>query len=140
VEAISEALAQEVASLGIHVLIVEPSGFATQWAGASASFVPEDRRIDDYAETVHVRFPAYSAGAGNEAGEPSRAAQAIMTALGAERPPLRLPVGGYAVDGTLEKLEQVRADVLAWEQVARRADFPERGGVRTPGAGDGSDD
>lgn len=129
VEAVSESLSQEVAPLGIKVLIVEPSGFATEWAGNSASFIPEDKRIVDYNETVHSVFENFSAGAGKEPGDPDRAAKAIINAVDAQNPPLRLPVGNYAVDGALEKLEQVRSEILAWEQVSRSTDFPERHGA-----------
>jgi hypothetical protein len=128
VEALSESLSQEAAPLGIKVIIVEPSGFATNWAGASATVIPEDRQIPDYAGTVGARIPAYAAGAGKEAGDPARAASVILRAVNSDSPPLRLPVGNYAVDGALEKIEQVRADILAGEEAARSADFPDRVG------------
>jgi len=35
-EGISQALAQEVEGFGIHVTLIEPGGFATDWGGSSA--------------------------------------------------------------------------------------------------------
>ena len=53
VEGFSEALAQEVAPLGIKVMLVEPSGFRTDWAGRSAN--EAQQTIEDYAGTAGAR-------------------------------------------------------------------------------------
>jgi hypothetical protein len=60
---------------------------------------------------------------GTQPGDPTKAAAAILAALDAEHPPLRLPLGDDAVDGILGHLESVGAEVRAWEAVARSTAF-----------------
>ncbi|WP_232323672.1 oxidoreductase [Catenuloplanes japonicus] len=122
VEGLSEALAQEVAPLGIKVVLVEPSGFATDWAGNSAAEVTPEAEIADYAPTAGTQRAGFRAGAGKEDGDPARAAVAIVDVAHDPQPPLRLPLGNYAYDGLLEKLDTVRADIAAREAISRSAD------------------
>jgi hypothetical protein len=58
-------------------------------------------------------------GNGAQPGDPAKAADAILTALDADRTPLRLPLGDDAVDAILGHLDTVRAEVTAWEKLAR---------------------
>jgi hypothetical protein len=60
---------------------------------------------------------------GAQPGDPAKAAAAILRALDAERPPLRLPLGDDAVDGILGHLEAVGAEVREWEAVSRATAF-----------------
>ena len=60
---------------------------------------------------------------GTQPGDPARAAAAILTALGAEDAPLRLPLGDDAVDGVLAHLRAVRDEVGAWERLSRSTAF-----------------
>jgi len=122
VEGLSEALAQEVAPLGIKVVIIEPSGFSTDWAGSSAAEVEPHRAIEDYDQTAGARRRTFRDSAGKEVGDPRRAAAAIVDVAHDPQPPLRLPLGRYAYGGLLEKLDMVRADVAAHEAVSRGAD------------------
>ncbi|WP_372492006.1 oxidoreductase [Kineosporia corallincola] len=122
VEGLSEALAQEVAPLGIRVVLIEPSGFATDWAGDSAGEVAAHAVIADYDGTAGAQRRAFREGAGREAGDPARAAVAIVDVAHDAAPPLRLPLGNFAYDGLLEKLDAVRADVASREAVSRGAD------------------
>ncbi len=122
VEGLSEALAQEVAPLGIRVVLIEPSGFATDWAGNSAAEVTSDHVIADYDGTAGAMRRNFRANVGKEAGDPARAAIAIVDIAHDATPPQRLPLGNYAYDGLIEKLEAVRADVAAREAVSRSAD------------------
>jgi NAD(P)-dependent dehydrogenase (short-subunit alcohol dehydrogenase family) len=93
VEGFSGVLQKEVAPLGIHVTIIEPGGFSTDWAGSSMTM--HDVR-EDYAGTVgaRVRFMTESF---KPLGDPKKAAQAILTISEVEDPPLRLLLGtdGY---------------------------------------------
>lgn len=122
VEGLSEALAQEVAPLGIKVLLVEPSGFRTDWAGRSAS--EAQSLIDDYAETAGARWRQIRARSGRQPGDPVRAAAAIVQAVEAAEPPLRLLLGKAAVDGGRSKIEMLRRDIDAWAEVSEAADAP----------------
>ncbi|MFE1594696.1 oxidoreductase [Nocardia sp. NPDC058705] len=122
-EGLSEALAEEVAPFGIKVLIVEPGAFRTGLFGpGAAAFSPES---DVYADTAGATRRMVEGGDGTQPGDPAKAAAAIRAALSAEKPPLRLPLGGDSVDAVLAHLDAVRDDVLAWEKVTRATSFDE---------------
>ena len=123
VEGISESLAAEVKPLGIDVLIVEPGPFRTNWAGPSIK--QSSIRIDDYAATAGERRRQTAARSGNQAGDPVRAAQAIIDAALSDSPPLRLLLGKMALDIARRKLDTMRGDFDAWEATTLGADFPE---------------
>jgi NADP-dependent 3-hydroxy acid dehydrogenase YdfG len=123
VEGISEALSQEVAPLGIKVLIVEPSGFRTDWAGRSAN---ETRHpIADYDATAGRNKGAIRGYSGAQPGDPKRAVAAIIKAVEAKNPPLRLLLGKAALAGGRSKIEMLKKDFDAWAEVTEGADFPE---------------
>ena len=82
-EGLSESLAQEVAPLGIKVLIVEPSGFRTDWAGRSANQSPHS--IADYDSTAGARMRQIRGNSGKQPGDPVRAAATIVKAVEADR-------------------------------------------------------
>ena len=122
VEGISESLAAEVKPLGIDVLIVEPSAFRTNWAGPSIKQSPA--RIDAYAATAGERRRIVESRSGKQAGDPARAAQAIVDAALSDAPPLRLLLGKVALDMARKKLDLLRKDFDAWEATTVGADFP----------------
>ena len=115
-EAISEALAAEVAPLGIRVLIVEPGAFRTAFGGGA---MQRSRDIGVYAGTVGPTRAAVDAMDGSQPGDPERAAAAILTALDSATAPLRLALGDDAVDAIGGALDRRRADLDAWEPVSR---------------------
>lgn len=118
-EGASEALAQEVAPLGIKVTLVEPGPFRTDFAGRSLAVAASI--IDDYASTVGNNRDQIAKRNGQQPGDPVRAAQAIIAATRADNPPLHLPLGSYAYGRVREKLAAVAADVDAWEPVGGKA-------------------
>jgi NAD(P)-dependent dehydrogenase (short-subunit alcohol dehydrogenase family) len=122
VEGLSEALWQEVEPLGIKVMLVEPSGFRTDWAGRSAN--ESKRQIDDYAATAGAWRKQVRAISGKQPGDPVRAAYAIVKAVESPKPPHHLLLGNDAYEGATAKLEALRKDFSAWEMVSRGADFP----------------
>ena len=122
VEGLSEALWQEVEPLGIRVMLVEPSGFRTDWAGRSAK--GSVRQIGDYVATAGAARLAVRAASGHQAGDPARAAAAIIEAVGSGKPPHHLLLGADAFVGAMSKLDELRKDFAAGEKVARGADFP----------------
>ena len=122
VEGISESLAQEVAPLGIDVLLVEPGPFRTDWAGRSADEAPQT--IADYAATVNARIATVRGYSGKQPGDPVRAAAAIVKAVEADRPPRRLLLGKVALNAARAKLEALRQDFDTWAEVTEGADFP----------------
>lgn len=121
-ESISGALAQEVGPLGITVIVVEPSGFRTDFAGRSLhqSRVP----IDDYAATAGLRRKEHDTAHGHQPGDPARAARAIVAAVESPKPPLRLVLGNDAVTVIRRELTERLAEIDAWESTSRAADFP----------------
>ena len=123
VEGLSETLAAEVKPLGIDVLIVEPGPFRTNWAGASMK--QSATVIDDYAATAGERRKQTEARSGNQAGDPVRAAQAIIDAALSDKPPLRLLLGKTALELARKKLDFMRGDFDAWEATTVGADFPD---------------
>jgi NAD(P)-dependent dehydrogenase (short-subunit alcohol dehydrogenase family) len=115
-EGYSEALAAEVAPLGIRVLVVEPGAFRTGFSGTG---LVQSDPLPAYADTVGPTRDMITGIDGTQPGDPARAAAAIRTALDADSTPLRLPLGADAVDGVLGHLESVAAEVRAWEHVGR---------------------
>ncbi|TDV03063.1 oxidoreductase [Paraburkholderia caballeronis] len=123
VEALSESLSQELAPLGIKVLVVEPGPFRTDWAGRSANQAPQT--IDDYANTAKARTDMIRGYSGKQPGDPVRAADAIVKAVESENPPLRLLLGKAALANARLKLDALKRDFDGWETVSAGADFPE---------------
>jgi NAD(P)-dependent dehydrogenase (short-subunit alcohol dehydrogenase family) len=115
-EAVSEALAAEVAPLGIRVLIVEPGSFRTALLSATLHRSPE---IDAYDATANATRAAAEAQDGAQPGDPAKLAAAILTALDADDPPLRLAVGADAVDAIRAAQDRRRADLDTWEELSR---------------------
>lgn len=123
VEGLSESLSQEVAPLGIKVLIVEPGPFRTDWAGRSTSRTPV--QIADYESTVGIRMKASQNGSGKQQGDPVRGCEAIIRAVEAEDPQLRLLLGEPALKMALEKLDMLKNNFEADQELTLSADFPE---------------
>jgi NAD(P)-dependent dehydrogenase (short-subunit alcohol dehydrogenase family) len=122
VEGLSDALPQEVEPLGIQVMVVEPSGFRTDWVGRSAN--ESKQQIDDYIATAGQVRAAVRESSGKQPGDPVRAAKAIVAAVASGKPPHHLLLGNDAFEGAMAKLDHLRQDFLAGEAVARAADFP----------------
>jgi NAD(P)-dependent dehydrogenase (short-subunit alcohol dehydrogenase family) len=124
VEGLSGALLQEVEPLGIKVMVVEPSGFRTDWAGRSAN--ESKKQIADYVKTAGKVRREIRADSGKQPGDPVRAAQAINKAVESSKPPRHLLLGNDAYEGAMAKLTELRKDFSAVESIARGADFPKK--------------
>ena len=122
VEGLSEALWQEVEPLGIKVMIVEPSGFRTDWAGRSAN--ESAQQIADYAATAGEKRRQLRTVSGHQPGDPARAVQAIVGAVESANPPHRLLLGNAAYELAMAKVADLQREFAAGETVARGADFP----------------
>lgn len=123
VNGFSEALQKEVEPLGIDVIIVEPSGFRTDWAGRSAN--EAENTISDYAETAGANQAAIRGYSGNQPGDPVRAAKAIVKAVEAENPPKNLLLGKAAFKNANLKIEALKEEFKNWAETSEGADFPE---------------
>jgi NAD(P)-dependent dehydrogenase (short-subunit alcohol dehydrogenase family) len=128
VEGFSEALHQEVAPLGIHVTIVEPGYFRTDFLDAS-SLETEANIIDDYADTAGATRAHATDVNHNQPGDPAKAAAAIVDLVSAPEPPLRIQLGRDSFDTVANKLAFVAEEQRAWQEVAISTDHDD---VRTP--------
>jgi NAD(P)-dependent dehydrogenase (short-subunit alcohol dehydrogenase family) len=122
VDGFSESLSKETKPLGIKVTVVAPSGFRTDWAGRSANQSPIV--IEDYKATSELNKNAIRGYSGKQPGDPVRAAKAIVKAVEAENPPLRLLLGVAALKGARNKLEELKRDIDTWEETTTGADYP----------------
>jgi NAD(P)-dependent dehydrogenase (short-subunit alcohol dehydrogenase family) len=124
VDGLSESLHKEVSPLGIKVTIIAPSGFRTDWAGRSAK--DASIKIDDYATTAGKNQSTIRGYSGNQAGDPVRAAKAMINVTETEHPPLRLLLGAAALKGARIKVEELKHDFETWAAVSEAADFPKQ--------------
>jgi NAD(P)-dependent dehydrogenase (short-subunit alcohol dehydrogenase family) len=114
-EGLSESLAAEMAPHGVRVIIVEPGAFRTGFNGNKY----ESEEMADYRDSAGVIRRHTVALADAEPGDPAKAAAAILKVLDSDLPPLRLVLGGDAVDAIREHHDAVLADVAIWEDTSR---------------------
>jgi NAD(P)-dependent dehydrogenase (short-subunit alcohol dehydrogenase family) len=123
VEGISESLAAELAPFGIHVTIIEPGPFRTDFLGRSG--VVAKTSIADYDATAGNMRKYFAENDGKQKGDPLRAVQAMIQVVESPNPPLRLLLGVSALQRLRTKLSNWEKEIAAWEQVTVGADFPE---------------
>ena len=121
VEGLSEALAQELAPLGLHVIIVEPGPFRTEFLGRSIKTAKHE--IAAYAETSGKLRQYRDSNNGKQAGDPEKAAAVILKAVDADMPPLHLPLGPIAYSIAEKKFAAFKNDMEAWRETAIATDF-----------------
>jgi NAD(P)-dependent dehydrogenase (short-subunit alcohol dehydrogenase family) len=114
-EGFSQALAQEVAGFGIHVTLVEPGGFSTDWSGPSASRSQQLAAYDEVREAASKRPSA------NDPGDPTATRSAILTVVDAEEPPLRVFFGRAPLEIARKDYESRLATWEQWQPVALEA-------------------
>ncbi|MFF4900569.1 SDR family NAD(P)-dependent oxidoreductase [Streptomyces sp. NPDC001068] len=119
VDGFTRVLAAETAPLGIRCVVVEPSGFATDWAGSSMR-IPEV--TPEYEPTVGemVRLLGGTVAA---AGDPARAGEILVRVVKAPNPPTHLLLGVNAVDMAQDYSRAQLEEAAAWDPVSRSADF-----------------
>lgn len=119
-EGISESLDKEVRGFGIRVTAVAPGSFRTDWA--ARSMVRSERAIPDYDAVfnpIRQRRQEYS---GNQAGDPKRAAEALLNLVAAEVPPQHLLLGNDALALLNATLADRAAERAVWEGITRSTD------------------
>jgi NAD(P)-dependent dehydrogenase (short-subunit alcohol dehydrogenase family) len=116
-EGFSQALAQEIAPFGVHVTLIEPAGFSTDWSGSSSRRAPE---LPDYADvhqaTEEVRSTRWAA-----PGDPKASAAAVLKVVDAEQPPLRVFFGSAPLELAKADYEQRLRTWEEWQPVAELA-------------------
>jgi NAD(P)-dependent dehydrogenase (short-subunit alcohol dehydrogenase family) len=122
VEGLSEALSDELAPLGIHVTVVEPGYFRTDFLDA-ASLTRSERIIPDYAETSGVMRKRAVELNHQQPGDPAKLATAMVTLAKMEQPPLRLALGSDTVKALEEKNAFVARELSAHRALSLSTDF-----------------
>jgi NAD(P)-dependent dehydrogenase (short-subunit alcohol dehydrogenase family) len=122
VDGFSRVLAVETAPFGVAVMVVEPSGFATDWAGSSMTIYDIPADYDTTIGAMHRRVRANPAG---PAGDPERAAEIIVQVVKRRNPPSHLLLGTNAVEMALDYSRRQITEASAWEKVSRSADYTE---------------
>jgi len=121
VEGISEALAAEVAQLGIKVTVVEPGFFRTDFLD-DTSLSRTAQQIEDYRETV-CKTRAHAADVNHgQRGDTAKLAKAFIALANAPKPPLRLPLGSDTVERIQTKNAHVAEELAAWRALATSTD------------------
>ncbi|GAB2912764.1 SDR family oxidoreductase [Rhodococcus aerolatus] len=115
-EGISQSLAQEVGGFGIHVTLVEPGGFSTDWSGPSASRSDE---LDAYADVREAA--ANRPSASGTKGDPVATRSAILKVVDADEPPLRVFFGEKPLGIAEADYESRLATWREWQPVALEA-------------------
>ncbi len=106
-EGFSQSLSAEVAPYGIHVTLVEPGGYATDWGSVSAKHAQPIAAYDPARELMRV-FRSK-----NVPGDPEATGPAILKVVDAEHPPLRIFFGSSGLPMT--RAEYTKR-IETWEQ------------------------
>jgi NAD(P)-dependent dehydrogenase (short-subunit alcohol dehydrogenase family) len=115
-EGFSEAMAIELAPFGVHVTLVEPAGFSTDWGGASAKHAAPNPAYESVRAARTERMKS------NVQGEPEGSVKAILALVDAPEPPLRLLLGSAAVRFATARYAERLETWKAWEAVSNAAD------------------
>ena len=122
VEGLSDSLAKEVEPLGIRVLVVEPGPFRTDWAGRSLK--QSSNIIADYEKSAGARNREIAGYSGRQAGDPARAAEAVIEAVQSPAPPRHLVLGRVGFDNVEGHLRSMLQEVDLWKPTSLGADYP----------------
>lgn len=134
VEGLSGALFGELQPLGIHVMVVEPGPFRTDFLGRSG--VLASKQIEDYRESAGKLRDYYTTQGGKQKGDPVRAARAMIAAVNADDPPRHLLLGENALTRFRKHLDEFSEELKRWESTSLGADFPEE--AEPPPSADGN--
>jgi len=123
VEGLSEGLSAELAPLGVHVMVVEPGPFRTDFLGRSGT--KAKRRIPDYELTAGKTREYFETQSGKQPGDPQRAVEAVVVAVSDPNPPRHLLLGKAALRRFRARLEEWNEELNRWQATTEGADFPE---------------
>lgn len=114
-EGFSQALASEVAGFGIHVTLVEPGGYTTDWAGPSATHSEENPAYAEVREAASRRPSAANR------GNPTATRAAILKVVDADEPPLRIFFGRAPLEIATKDYESRLKTWNEWQSVSVEA-------------------
>jgi len=115
-EGLSESLSHEIAPFNLRVTIVEPGAFRTDFL-SQHSLKVSDNASDQYPE-IQKALQNWNKMNGYQAGDPLKAAKAIVDAAGLDNPPLRLVLGPDAFERIKTKLTHVSDELARYSQVS----------------------
>ena len=130
VEGLSEALHAELLPLGIHVTVIEPGTFRTDFLDAT-SLRRAVRTIGDYSGSSGTARQWADTTNHDQLGDPVKGAAAIVTIATSTEPPVRLQLGTDALARVEGKLAQVATELAAWRTLAESTDHDHMATVRT---------
>lgn len=110
-----------MADFGIRVTALAPGQFRTDWAGRSMDRTP--RTIAEYDAVMDSIRAARQAKSGNQPGDPTKAAEALLALVEAANPPVRLFLGDDALGLVEQKLDSVKAECATWDALSRSTNF-----------------
>jgi len=123
VEGFSEALAQELAPFGIHVTIVEPGPFRTDFlTPESLKFTASE--VADYDDRRADMRASFEQRNGKQAGDPVRLAEALVTLASEAAPPMRFAAGAMAVGAMDAKAASMKSELERWRALGLATDYP----------------
>ena len=115
-EGFSQSLAQEVAGFGIHVTLIEPGGYSTDWSGPSATHSEQNEAYADVREAAKNRPSAAAS-----PGDPKATRAAILKVVDADEPPLRIFFGEVPLGIATSDYESRLAEWNEWQPVSVEA-------------------
>lgn len=121
VEGFSDALAQDVAPFGIKVTAVAPGAFRTNFL-TPESLVFAQQPLAAY-QAVRASHERYLAMNGTQAGDPEKAAAAILQLAAEPNPPVHLLLGQDAYQRATQKLDASRQEIETWKQLTFSTGF-----------------
>jgi NAD(P)-dependent dehydrogenase (short-subunit alcohol dehydrogenase family) len=118
----SEGLAQELGPLGIKVIVIEPGGFRTDWAGDSMTYA---KSIEGYESTVEKRAAFFQSGEFKPLGDPDKAAKVMIDIVDHPQPPLHLILGSEGI--AIVKASEIAklAELEKWTPISISTDHDE---------------
>jgi NAD(P)-dependent dehydrogenase (short-subunit alcohol dehydrogenase family) len=121
VEGVTEALAKELAPLGIFATTVEPGYFRTNFLDG-ASLLRAEKVIADYAETAGAMREIATKVSYHQPGDPVKLASAIVRLAASPKPPVHLPLGTDTLKYYREKTEAFNKEIAEWHDVITSTD------------------
>jgi short-subunit dehydrogenase len=112
IEGWTESLAIEVRPLGIHVTLIEPGAFRTEFAGDSN--MRPAQSIEAYRPMVKPFETYLETSAGKQMGDPVKAAQLMLEVVACEVPPVRVMLGRDAFSIWETTIAKRQNDLNIW--------------------------